>query len=306
MILRLRSFGRALLEAGEEAAVRSASSATRVAAGGENRAVGAFAERSAAAPPRGGGRGEGNPRRPSAGATAEGEGAAFTYEYHPEARSPDVTLGQRSGVLPEASASPATPPLAEPRRPRFEDLEEGIAEASEGTATGARSPSGPEELNVAEPTLSAEVQAPEGPRGFSPREPWEPPSGAPPRPPATAPLQARRSWLRQRLEMHVDQAVERYRTQGLTSGQETALRDNPQLQAAFRGSRIDQFAKDTIIQDAELAEVITAPDFFNEPDILDSVLPDWFDMTTRAQWIAHLHTYAERYGSRAHLLDTQR
>jgi hypothetical protein len=186
------------------------------------------------------------------------------------------------------------------------DIGEAVEEATEGTATAGRSPAGPEELNVAEPTQAAEVQAPGGPRGFSPREVWEPPSGAPPRPPATAPLQARRAWLRQRLRIHVDQAIERYRVEGLTPGQEAALSDRPQLQAAFRGSRIDQFAKDSIMQDAELAEVITAPDFVAEPDILDSVLPDWFDMTTRAEWAAHLRRYAARYGRRAGLLDTRR
>jgi hypothetical protein len=81
-----------------------------------------------------------------------------------------------------------------------------------------------------------------------------------------------------------------------TLGQESALLHHPQLQAAFRGSRIDQFAKDTILQHADLAEVITAPDFIAEPDITDSVLPDWFDLTTRAQWTAHLRRYAARCG----------
>ncbi|MFN9629091.1 MAG: hypothetical protein ACK59A_02515, partial [Cyanobacteriota bacterium] len=54
----------------------------------------------------------------------------------------------------------------------------------------------------------------------------------------------------------------------------------------------------------ELAEIITAPDFIPEPDILDSVLPDWFDITTRGEWVRHLRRYVGRYGSEAHHLDT--
>jgi hypothetical protein len=45
-----------------------------------------------------------------------------------------------------------------------------------------------------------------------------------------------------------------------------------------------------------LAELITAPDFISEPDILDSVTPDWFDITTQRDWVNHLKRYGDRYG----------
>jgi hypothetical protein len=55
-------------------------------------------------------------------------------------------------------------------------------------------------------------------------------------------------------------------------------------------------AKDLITQDPELADVITAPDFFAEPDILSGSLPDWFDITTQRSWLDHLRKYQLRYG----------
>ena len=60
------------------------------------------------------------------------------------------------------------------------------------------------------------------------------------------------------------------------------------------------------MQDPELADVITAPDFIGEPDILDSVVPDWFDITTRRQWQAHLLRYQMLYSTRGFHLPTER
>jgi hypothetical protein len=240
-------------------------------------------------------------RKPSVGATAEGEGAEFRYQYQPETPSPSISRGRGSGRLNSPNSA-----HSESARAESALAGESIAEASEGTADAARSPSAPDELNSADPDLVAELQGPEGPSEFSAREVWEPPAGLQRRPPFDAPIKLRRAWLKQRLEAHIDQAVERYQIEGLTPNQEAALVENPNLQPAYRGSRIDQFAKDSIMQDAELAEIITAPDFFNEPDILDTVLPDWFDITTRNAWADHLRTYATRYGTRAHLLDTHR
>lgn len=102
--------------------------------------------------------------------------------------------------------------------------------------------------------------------------------------------------------MHVDEAIARFEEAGMTPRQEAALERSPNLQRAFRGSRIDEFAKATIMQDPELREIITAPDFVREPDIIDSVLPDWFDITTRRDWQRHLERYAETHGTDAGLL----
>jgi hypothetical protein len=62
-------------------------------------------------------------------------------------------------------------------------------------------------------------------------------------------------------------------------------------------------------RDPDLAEVIHAPDFVPEPDFIDSILPDWFDVTPRRQWVAHLLRYGETHGNQpdqAHLLPTDR
>jgi len=99
--------------------------------------------------------------------------------------------------------------------------------------------------------------------------------------------------------------MERFAVEGLTPAQLAAVENSPGLGAAFRGSRIDEFAKQTVLLDPDLAEVITAPDFIPEPDFLHSVLPHWFDATTRRDWANHLDRYAERYGrERGRLLAT--
>jgi len=234
------------------------------------------------------------PPRASAGATAEGVGSGFKYERHSEAaKQPSVTY--RKGTSARPPQKPVAPkPRVAPKAVRFADLPKQLAEQTGGTATVSRSPSGPEELTTASGEQVSEVRSGEGGE-FSTRQVWEPPRGAPPRPPGNAPKAVRQQWLKQRLQMHVDEAVERYRVGGLTEGQEEALRNGSAMREAFRGSRIDQFAKDTIMQDPDLAEVITAPDFFNEPDILDSVVPDWFDITTRRDWVNHLIRYGDRY-----------
>ncbi len=193
--------------------------------------------------------------------------------------------------------------------------EDGIEVLLEGLDTRLRSPI----EDVVDPMMdpadrellsgTSEADAPTGLReseemaadrveaGLTPREAWEPPSGVRPRPSETSTISERTEWMRERLQMHVDEAIEHYRVGGgLTSAQEAALLKNPHMLPAFRGSRVDQFAKDTIMQDIDLADIVTAPDFFAEPDILSSILPEWFDITTRAAWVAHIQRYQSRYG----------
>ncbi len=229
------------------------------------------------------------------GATAEGMGDEFTYRYHPDPTAPEVVHGTRSTSSPVLENTSGTSQMSS-ARPSGADVP-----APEHTST---SPSDPDVLNLPSRGQAEEVLAGLSPEQLTPREVWEPPPGAPGRPPDSAPLDVRRQWLRERLQMHVDKAVQQYNEQGLTTNQEAALVRSPNLERAFRGSRIDQFAKDSILQDPALADVITAPDFINEPDILDSILPAWFDVTTRAQWCAHLERYQQRYGQDASLLPT--
>jgi len=109
-------------------------------------------------------------------------------------------------------------------------------------------------------------------------------------------------WLRQRFQIHVEQAIERYNVEGLTPGQEAAVARNRNLLRTNRGNRIDQFAKDSIMQDPELASVMTSSDRFFEPDLFDSMVPHWFDMTTTRQWLAHLRRYGPHYGPGIHVV----
>jgi hypothetical protein len=119
----------------------------------------------------------------------------------------------------------------------------------------------------------------------------------------------RRAWLHERLRQHVQAARERFEVEGYTPNQEIEIRTDPRAAARHRGSRIDGFAKDSVMNDPDLAAVITAPDRVPEPDFIDSSLrtagDDWFDATTVGSWREHLRRYADRYG-RGGLVDTGR
>lgn len=246
-------------------------------------------------------------RPPVRGATAEGVGDQFQYEYHPETSAPGIERGGRvagRGQAPDATglsrppqrptgASHVEPPA---RRSTSSEIADELAETSGGISPGG-SPSDPDVLNLPNPHQAEEISAGGRDSQFSSREVWHPPPDAVPAPPLDAPAATRLEWLEERLQLHVDQAIERYRIEGLTPRQEARVLETPHLAPASRGSRIDQFAKDSIAQDPELAQLITAPDFIREPDILDSVLPQWFDMTTTRQWLRHIQTYGSRYGA---------
>jgi hypothetical protein len=61
------------------------------------------------------------------------------------------------------------------------------------------------------------------------------------------------------------------------------------------------------MQDPELAEIITAPDFVSEPDIIDSVVPEfWGDITTEKSWVEHLKRYQKRFGPGGELFETKK
>lgn len=220
--------------------------------------------------------------------------------------------GNTRGVIPTAAdslsssngkpsqigiASTKKSSRAKPPRSTTEDIASVHKVETEGTGTASRSPSGKDELNQPDPQQVEEVTNNQSNERLGLRKVWEPPLGAARKPSLRAPLHKRVRWLRIRLKIHVDQAIERFSTEGFSPGQEAALERAPNLARAFRGSRIDKFAKESILQDPELAEIIAAPDFINEPDIIDSIFPTWFDITTRAQWAAHVSTYGRRYGT---------
>ncbi|WP_370964385.1 DUF4157 domain-containing protein [Amycolatopsis sp. cg9] len=105
-----------------------------------------------------------------------------------------------------------------------------------------------------------------------------------------------------RLLAHVRDALERFDDEGFTEAQRAALRDNPQLQAAYRGARIDEFAKAAVEQDPELQHVIVTGLYEPGADFYDSVTGRWYDITTAAAWKDHV----TKYGAHGSRLPTER
>jgi hypothetical protein len=253
------------------------------------------------------------PRQPpsrSRGATASGTGAQFKVEEHAAGRDPVVT--KRPGTARPTSPETAGkhPGAVEPpQRGRGSTADEIAAihdEATQGTGRGGTSPSDPDELNASPDRRLVSDEEAEAVGG--PRQPYRPPGATPP-PPPEAPPAVRRAWLKRRLQQHVDAARERVENDGYTDDQELNIRTDPRAAARHRGSQIDQVAKDTVMDDPDLAAVITAPDRIPEPDFIDSALrtpgDDWYDATTAASWQEHLRRYFARYG-RGGLLRTGR
>jgi hypothetical protein len=97
-----------------------------------------------------------------------------------------------------------------------------------------------------------------------------------------------------RLLAHVQDALERFEHEGFTDAQRAALRDNPQLSPAFRGSRIDEFAKEAVEMDPELQHVIVTGLYEPGADFYDAVTGRWYDITTAAAWKEHVAKYGRR------------
>jgi hypothetical protein len=237
----------------------------------------------------------------SRGATASGTGEDFIVEEH-GARPEPVVEKRPAPPRPAPPAStapkPVRPTVAPGTGSAAEDVASVLDEATEGTARGGRSPSDPEELNASpDRRLVSDEEVEAVSRGQ--QRPYRP-EGATPPPPRGASPTARRTWLLRRLQQHVDAARARFEVEGYTPNQELDIRTNPSAAPRHRGSRIDAFAKDSVMNDPDLADVITAPDMVPEPDFLDSALrtpgDDWFDATTTKSWQAHLRKYFTRYG----------
>ncbi len=100
-------------------------------------------------------------------------------------------------------------------------------------------------------------------------------ASAPNAEPVTAPS------VHERLQAHVDAASALLERKGLTDGQLRALRKKPGFAAAYKGDRIDTFAKKTIAGDGSLKHLKTTPRFRFGPDIYDPMNRLWWDITTR-------------------------
>jgi hypothetical protein len=98
------------------------------------------------------------------------------------------------------------------------------------------------------------------------------------------------------LQTHLGNAIARFGQEGFTPNQAAALAENPNLGAAFRGSQIDTFFKESVSADANLSHLQITPRFKFGPDIFDPVNNVWYDVTTPAQWLSHALKYTPGFG----------
>lgn len=223
-------------------------------------------------------------------AHAEGLGEQFQYEVRPEQPLPEVVRGRVPGGTSAAEWA--------------DDIEAGLSRGEEPIASDMGLVEDPMvDLQDREMLLGSEDAAAEGATadyaeaGLTERTPWEAPAEANPRPPESATTAEQLDWMRERFGTHVDEAIGNYTNEsGLTPAQEAAVANDPSALSRFRGTQIDGLAKETIMQDPELADAITAPDFVGEPDILSANHPEWFDITTPGEWLKHVRKYGLRYG----------
>ena len=99
-----------------------------------------------------------------------------------------------------------------------------------------------------------------------------------------------------RLGAHLDSAVARLETEGLTPAQAARVAENPNLKAAFEGERIDTFFKEAVRADPNLQHLQVTPRFRFGPDVFDPAANVWYDVTTPAQWQNHVLKYQPGFG----------
>lgn len=71
---------------------------------------------------------------------------------------------------------------------------------------------------------------------------------------------------------------------------------NPQLQAVFRGERIDTFFKESLSADPNLGSLQITRRFRFGPDVFEPASNSWWDVTTPGQWGAHVGRYTPSFG----------
>jgi hypothetical protein len=104
------------------------------------------------------------------------------------------------------------------------------------------------------------------------------------------------------LQEHLDSALARFESEGLTNAQARRVALNPNLEAAFRGERIDTFFKESVAADPRLQHLEITPRFEAGPDVYDAESGQWWDVTTSGQWGAHVRLYSTQYGTGTPLL----
>lgn len=103
------------------------------------------------------------------------------------------------------------------------------------------------------------------------------------------------------LQTHLDNAIARFGQEGFTPNQAAALVEKPNLEAAFRGTQIDTFFKESVSADANLSHLQITPRFRFGPDVFDPANNVWYDVTTPAQWQNHVLKYTPGFGQGAPL-----
>jgi RHS repeat-associated protein len=88
-----------------------------------------------------------------------------------------------------------------------------------------------------------------------------------------------------------------------TPAQQNAVAMYPNLYGAYRGSTIDGIVRRAVNQDPLLERLQGRPN--RDPDFIDPVTSQWWDMTTPRQWQRHLNKYGPRFGFGGILLPTQ-
>jgi RHS repeat-associated protein len=108
--------------------------------------------------------------------------------------------------------------------------------------------------------------------------------------------------VNQALTEHMNSAVARFAERGFTPAQTARIATNPNMEAAFRGERIDTFFKQAVENDPTLQHLSITPRFQFGPDVFDPNTATWWDVTTPAQWGAHVEKYSGQFGTGIPLL----
>jgi RHS repeat-associated protein len=101
--------------------------------------------------------------------------------------------------------------------------------------------------------------------------------------------------VRSILAEHVQAAVDRLASEGLTPGQSDAVARGANA-ARYVGNRIDIWSKASAAEDGRLTTLIVTRSGEYGPDFYDLATGRWYDITTSGQWAAHLAQYGPDFG----------
>jgi RHS repeat-associated protein len=102
-----------------------------------------------------------------------------------------------------------------------------------------------------------------------------------------------------RLQAHVDQAAGDYESGAIrmSARQARAVGRNPNLEQAYRGQVIDSAVKNAVRGDSDLSHLWVSRSGEFGPDFHDIGTNTWWDVTTPDQWLNHVNSYTDPFGS---------